>query len=99
MKKKGRRVYTGFGRVCRRIMWDRDIRSWNRLSEVIEEKTGQFYSHQSLSKYAAGTVQIPSEFPVDFAAALELTESERSDFEHEFTFNALPADEIAKRSA
>ena len=92
-KKRGERsAYTGFGRVCRKIMWDRDIRSWTRLSEVIEDKTGQYYSHQSLSKYAAGSVQIPSEFPVDFARALKLTDAERADFEHQFTFNALPGD-------
>lgn len=98
-KGKGQKEYTGFGRVCRKIMWDRDIRSWTRLSEVIEAATGQYYSHQSLSKYAGGSVQIPSEFPVDFAAALKLSREEMEEFQREFTFNALPPDKRSRRSA
>lgn len=89
---KGRKAYTGFGKALRRMMSDRDIRSWPYLEELIYQSTGRSYSHQSMSKYAAGTSQAPREFVQDFADVLELNQEERMDLARQYTFYSFPED-------
>lgn len=88
-----RKPYTGFGKTLRMLMLDRNIRSWTQLEEEIDRATGERYSHQSMSKYAAGTSTIPPEFVQAFANTLELTSSERSELAEQFTYYSRPADE------
>jgi hypothetical protein len=91
VSERKKRPYTGFGKTLRRFMWDRDIRSWAQLAELMESATGRVYSHQSMSKYAAGTTNlIPAEFVQDFATALELSEIERLDLAEQFTYHSRP---------
>jgi hypothetical protein len=74
-----RKPYTEFGRTLRRLMWDRDVRSWSSLGEMLKAEVGVEFSHQSMSKYAAGTVSIPPEFVAGVAQVLRLSESERAE--------------------
>lgn len=93
-----RRPYTGFGKALRQLMWDRDIRSWTQLEEIIFRKTGVRYSHQSMSKYAAGTSAIPPEFVKAFSSTLDLSEDEKSDLAEQYTYHSQP-DEDQEHSA
>lgn len=85
-----RKPYTGFGKALRRLMWERDIRSWTQLEEMIARKTNEGYSHQSMSKYASGASAIPPEFVRDFSVTLDLTQSERSELAEQYAYHSLP---------
>lgn len=75
-------------------MTDRNIHSWTELEQVIEQETGRNYAHQSMSKYAAGTVNtIPTSFVVDFTKALKLDEEERSHLAELYTYHSAPEDD------
>jgi hypothetical protein len=93
-----RKRYTGFGKAVRMVMLDRDIPSWTMLSEIIDVETGRRYSPQTLSKYAAGTVEVPSEFVVSFAEALGLLQAERRDLAEQNAYHSLPEDLEGKDS-
>ena len=73
-----------------RLMAQRDIRSGVRLGEVIEEKTGNSYAHQSMSKYAAGDRITSREFIRDFATALDLNDDERTELAVQYAYHSLP---------
>lgn len=85
-----RKPYTGFGKTLRRQMWERDVRSWTQLEEMIHRRTGQRYSHQSMSKYAAGASAIPPEFVQAFSTTLELPKSERTELAEQYAYHSLP---------
>ncbi len=74
-------------------MADRDVRSWSQLENEILEATGRKYSHQSMSKYAAGDNEIPTEFVMDFAETLELTPEERTALADQYTWHSRPEGE------
>ncbi len=93
-----RKPYTGFGKALRRLMWERDIRSWTQLEEMIARKTDDAYSHQSMSKYASGASAIPPEFVQAFSKTLDLSQAERSELAEQFTYHSLPP-ESARNSA
>ncbi len=88
-----RRPYTGFGKMLRRLMWERDIRSWLQLEEMIVRKTGERFSHQSMSRYAAGASAIPSEFVKAFCETLNLSDSERADLADQYTYHSRPSED------
>jgi hypothetical protein len=71
-------------------MADRDIHSWTHLEELIEAATGNSYSYQSMSKYAAGRNVIPPEFVRDFAATLNLDADERTELAEQYAFHSRP---------
>ena len=96
---KERKPYTGFGRTLRRLMWDRDVASWTRLCEMIEEATGLQFAHQSMSKYAAGTTPAPHEFVQAFADTLALTKKEREELAYQYTFCSLPEEKLQNSEA
>lgn len=83
-----RKAYTGFGKTLRRLMWDRDIRSWTQLEEMITRKTGEKYSHQSMSKYASGASAIPPEFVQAFRKTLDLSDEERGDLAEQYAYHS-----------
>ncbi len=85
---RSRQPYTGFGRYVRRLMSDRDIRSWSELERLIQSKTGNRHLHQSMSKYAAGKVQVPNAFTRDFAATLELDPDERTELAVKYAYHS-----------
>ena len=87
-----RKPYTGFGKAMQKLMADRNIRSWVQLAAQIHETTGRSYSHQSMSKYASGTTQTPSEFVESFAEALGLSRAERRDLAEQYAYHSRPED-------
>ncbi len=89
-RRRGRRPYTGFGKELQRLMLDRDIRSWTHLEELIYEATGRSYSHQSMTKYAAGDNVTPPEFVMAFAETLELTPEERTALAVQHAYHSRP---------
>ncbi len=93
-----RKPYTGFGKMLRRLMWERDVRSWLQLEEMIMRKEGERYSHQSMSRYAAGASAIPPEFVRAFSKTLNLSEAERAELSDRYTYHSLP-DENQEHSA
>jgi hypothetical protein len=93
-----RKPYTGFGKALKRLMVERDIRSWTQLEERIHTATGERYSHQSMSKYAAGSSAIPPEFVVAVSHTLGLEGDERSNLAEQYAFHSLPEEE-ARNSA
>ena len=87
-----RKRYTGFGKTLRKLVEDRDIRSWTLQEERVHETIGRSYSHQSMSKYAAGTVEIPSEVVMSFAETLSHSRTERRDLAEQHTYHSRPED-------
>lgn len=87
---------TGFGKMLLSLMQRRDVHSWSHLSELVAEKTGREYSHQSISKYASGKVQaIPPEFVVAVCDTLQLDKQERLDLAEQYAYYSRPPDEQA----
>lgn len=91
-----RKPYTGFGRTLRRLMTERDIRSWTQMEEKIKEATGRSYSHQSMSKYASGISTVPPEFVRDVCATLDLGAEERTELAERYAYESLPPDAEAE---
>lgn len=85
-----RKPYTGFGKMLRRLMWERDIRSWTQLGEEIFEATGERHSHQSMSRYASGQTVIPPEFVWDVTETLGLSKTERLDLAEQYAYHSRP---------
>ncbi len=80
--------YTGFGKALRKYMIDRDVRSCTGLSRRIERRTGEVYSHQRISNYAAGKGQVPTAFVQACADALELNREERRDIAEQYAYHS-----------
>lgn len=90
---ESKKPYTGFGKMLRQLMLDRDIRSWMQLSRMIEAQTGERYPHQSMSKYATGDSAIPVKFVGAFAETLALTSEERTDLAEQLAYHSRPPEE------
>ena len=74
----------------KKLMVDRGIPSWMALSRRIEQKTGETYSHQLISKYAYGKSAVPAEFVHDLAETLGTNKAERRELADAYTWCARP---------